>query len=246
MSAQYPWPPERSIEIWRAFGARKRKNQEGQILKFIIVASSHKLIFDANRDDVHPADVNSEIANLRDAASKMASALSSLSSRARKQVILSGAEFGKWISPDARQEMPVDDRESARCRRQNLIDYVIEQYQPSGANRPIWKNQNLILDRLKRYARELEVDATRALSANPITKGTRRKEIQALDLACDLYRSWFIVFGERGSLERGLEFHRVAAEVAKLFGLKIGPRILKKATNSVDVEELLKQETVKK
>ncbi len=245
-ATQYPWAPEKTLEIWRAFGAQKRKNQPEQILEFILVVAARKIFFDRSREDVHPAAVNVEIANLRDVASRMESALSSLTQQARERLTISGVEFGKWISPNAREEMPSDDLESARRRKQNLSDYIKEQCQPAGQYRPIWNNQNLILDRLALYARELKFDAARSLAANPVNQGTQRKKIQALDLACDLFRSWFYIFGKRGSLEPGLEFHRVAAAVAKLFELTIGSRILKNASDSLDVEEMLRSETGKK
>lgn len=245
-ATQYPWAPEKTIEIWRAFGPTKRKNQPEQILEFIHVAVARKFLFDRSREDVHPAAVNLEIANLRDAASRMESALASLSQQARERLTMSGVEFGKWISSNAREEMPSDDLESARRRKQNLINYIKEQCQPAGQYRPTWNNQKLILDRLALYARELKLDAARSLAANPVNQGTQRKKILALDLACDLFHCWFYIFGKPGSLEPGLEFHKVAAAVAKLFGLTIGSRILKNASNTLRVEEMLRSETGKK
>jgi len=235
-ATQYPWAPEKTIEIWRAFGPRKRKNQPEQILKFIILCSLYKMHFDRDTDDVHPAAVNLEIANLRAAASSMASAIASLTARARNRVILSGVEYGKWISPNARQDIPQDNRESVRLRQQNLRDYFTERMHPPGTDRPIWNDQNLDLDRLEHYARELALDAKRALDASPVTRGTHRQNTKAAELANDLYRCWLIVFAERGSLQPGREFHKVAAAVANLFGLKIGPRILRRASYVVDVE----------
>jgi hypothetical protein len=219
--------PEERLEITNAFGPAKRNHQSSSIEKFIFQADRYVLFFrDVTREP--PKAIKAQLMNAAHAASRFASALSDLNDEARQKIILAGTELKKHTALTGRQEKdPADKTRPRKQRAENVVDIVADRFDSSDATN--YTETYLRLEQLEINLRLVERDITHATNAFKVTKGTRLHELIAADVASDLFLVWFSVFGKKGSLVAGLEFHRVAAVVANLLGFKIGSKTLVKA-----------------
>ena len=203
------WTSEQLAQISAAFGPRKKKTARLQIIRFIDRAAAYSVLF--KREDYdQPQVVKAQVQRLARAVSLLRAAINGLGEEAKRQIVVGRLATEK----------------SAETRKPVVAETY--SYFPPIENKPFMEPR-LMFERMERYARFLEGDIASAQNVFPVTRGTRLIEIQAAHLARSLYLSWLLIFGEKGSTVPGHEFHRVASAVAKLYGLKIGSKTLKKA-----------------
>jgi hypothetical protein len=231
------WSRKQRQEITEAFGPRKQRSNAFGIYEFIEKAAAYKVRLDSN-PSARPSEVRSEMECAQEAAATLAKAMENLSQEALRQIVVAGAKLqpasgafsertvnklkARYAKEIATYSDPwtIQARAIQRDARTNGEGAILSNS---------WPGKRQAIEALKDSILILIRDTMGAREMFKPSRGQRADDDAALALVSYLFFWWWNTFGKKPSINKNSEFHQVASAVARLYKLRVGSKILRKA-----------------